>query len=234
MHEGLSLFPSMPTFENYAKAFEKTQIGIWLLNSLIVSTVTMGLTVIIDAMMAYALSRIDFRGRKALLIFVIAGMMVPFEAIIIQLYILFNKLGLINTLTAIILPRLALPIGVFILTQFFKGIPVAIEEAAYIDGASRFLIFRKIILPLGKAAIVTVMILSFINAWNDFLWPLIVASDSIKYTVTVGIANFQGTHGTEYSLIMSGAAIASLPLIVVFLVFREHIVQGIAMTGIKG
>ncbi|HUX39837.1 MAG TPA: carbohydrate ABC transporter permease [Rectinemataceae bacterium] len=234
MHEGLRLFPSMPTFENYAKAFEKTQIGIWLLNSLIVSTITMAITVIIDAMMAYALSRINFRGKKALLIFVIAGMMVPFEAIIIQLYILFNKLGLINTLAAIILPRLALPIGVFILTQFFKGIPVAIEEAAYMDGASRFLIFRKIILPLGKAAIVTVMILSFINAWNDFLWPLIVASDSIKYTVTVGIANFQGTHGTEYSLIMSGAAIASLPLIVVFLVFREHIVQGIAMTGIKG
>jgi multiple sugar transport system permease protein/raffinose/stachyose/melibiose transport system permease protein len=102
------------------------------------------------------------------------------------------------------------------------------------DGASRFKIFLAIILPLGKSALVTVMILSFINGWNDFLWPLVVASDSLKYTVTVGIANFQGTHGTEYSLIMAGAVIASAPQIAMFLFFREHIVKGIAMTGIKG
>jgi multiple sugar transport system permease protein/raffinose/stachyose/melibiose transport system permease protein len=184
-------------------------------------------------MIAYALARIPFRGSSALFIFVLAGMMVPFEALIIQLYLEFNALGLINTFAAIVLPRLAMPIGVFILTQFFKEIPLALEEAAYIDGAGRWTIFTSIVIPNGKSALVTVMILSFINAWNDFLWPLVVASDSVKYTITVGIANFQGTHGTEYSLIMAGAVVASLPLIVLFLAFRDQIVKGIALTGMK-
>lgn len=230
----LALFTKAPTLVNYASAFGKTEIGRWLLNSAIIATVTTILTVAIDSMIAYALSRIPFRGRKALFLFVLAGMMVPSEALIIQLYLEFNALGLINTLTAAILPRLALPVGVFILTQFFKGIPAALEEAAYIDGAGRLRVFADVILPCGKAALVTVMILSFITAWNDFLWPLVVASDSIKYTITVGIANFQGTHGTQYSLIMAGALIASLPQIILFLAFRDQIVKGIAMTGIKG
>jgi len=230
----LTIFTKMPTLANYRKAFETTPIGQWLLNSLIVSAASTVLTLAVDSTMAYALSRIRFRGRKALFIFVLAGMMVPFEALIIQLYLEFNALGLLDTLWAIILPRLALPIGVFILVQFFNGIPDALEEAAYIDGASRFTVFKDIILPLGKSAMVAVAIISFISAWNDFLWPLIVVSESSRYTVTVGIANFQGTTGTEYSLIMAGAMIASLPQIIMYMFFRKDIVQGIAMTGIKG
>jgi multiple sugar transport system permease protein/raffinose/stachyose/melibiose transport system permease protein len=229
----LALFSAPPTVENYEKAFGSTDIGRWLLNSVIVSVVSTAVTLVIDAMAAYALARIPFRGREPLFIFILAGMMVPFEALIIQLYLEFNALGLINTLTAVILPRLSMPIGVFILTQFFRGIPTALEEAAYIDGAGRWRIFTSVIVPNGKSAIVTVAILAFINAWNDFLWPLVVASDSIKYTITVGIANFQGTHGTEYSLIMAGAVVASLPLIALFLGFRNQIVKGIAMTGMK-
>ncbi|MGB9687116.1 MAG: carbohydrate ABC transporter permease, partial [Rectinema subterraneum] len=174
------------------------------------------------------------RGRKALYLFVLAGMMAPFESMIIQLYLEFNAFKLLNTLAAVIIPRLALPVGVFILTQFFSGIPTALEEAAYIDGASSFKVFTSIILPLGKSAMFAVAILSFIGSWNDFLWPLIAISNSAKYTVTVGIANFQGTHGTEYALIMAGAVIASIPQILMFLFFRKNIVQGIAMTGIKG
>jgi multiple sugar transport system permease protein/raffinose/stachyose/melibiose transport system permease protein len=229
-----AIFTTAPTIVNYANAFRNTGIARWLLNSLIVSAAATLITLAADAMIAYALSRIRFRGSKALLIFVLAGMMVPFEALIIQLYLEFNYLGMIDTLMAVILPRLALPIGVFILVQFFNGIPAALEEAAYIDGAGRWRIFWSVILPLGKAALVTVIILSFINAWNDFLWPLVAVSESAKYTITVGIANFQGTHGTEYSLIMAGALIASAPQFALFLGFRDQIVKGIAMTGIKG
>jgi len=229
-----AIFTTMPTVANYLHAFGKTGIARWLLNSLVVSVVATGLTLALDSTIAYAIARIRFRGSKALFLFVLAGMMVPFEALIIQLYLEFNALGLINTLAAVIIPRLALPIGVFILVQFFKDIPAALEEAAYMDGAGRWRIFRSIILPLGKAALVTVTILSFITAWNDFLWPLVAVSDSDKYTITVGIANFQGTHGTEYSLIMAGALIASAPQIALFLGFRDQIVKGIAMTGIKG
>jgi multiple sugar transport system permease protein/raffinose/stachyose/melibiose transport system permease protein len=230
----LALFTVAPSFVNYLKAFRGTQIKTWLMNSLIVSSATTLLTLLLDSTMAYVLARFKFRGRNALLLFILAGMMVPFEVIIIQLYLEFNAMGLYNSLTAAVLPRLALPIGVFILTQFFKGIPDALEEAAYMDGANRFIIFRAIIIPLSKSALFVVAILAFIGAWNDFLWPLVAISDSAKYTVTVGIANFQGTHGTEYALIMAGAAIASVPLIIMYMIFKRNIIKGIAMTGIKG
>jgi len=222
-----------PTFENYRKAFTSTLLGRWMLNSLAVSVVATVLTVLIDSSMAYVLARIKFRGRNALFIFILAGMMVPFEVLIIQLYLEFTTLGLANTLAAVILPRLALPIGVFILTQFFRSIPSVLEESAFIDGASRFVIFRSIILPLSKSAIFAVAIIAFINSWNDFLWPLVVISSSEKYTITVGIANFQGTHGTEYSLIMAGAVLASIPQIIMYILFKKNIVKSIAMTGIK-
>jgi ABC-type glycerol-3-phosphate transport system permease component len=230
----LTLFNKLPTIRNYIDALSSTRIANWMLNSIVVSLATMAFTVFVDATIAYALARIHFPGRNVVFWVVLSGMMVPFQVLVIPLYLHFNTLGLINTLTAMILPRLALPIGVFILKQFFEGIPHELEEAAVIDGAGRFIQFWRIILPLGKAALVTVLILSFIQAWNDFLWPLIVASETVKYTITVGIANFQGVYGTEYSLIMAGAVIASLPQIIAFLIFREHIVKGIAMTGLKG
>ncbi len=226
-------FVFAPTLENYRKAFASTLLGRWMLNSLAVAVITTILTVFIDSTMAYVLARIPFRGRSALFIFILAGMMIPFEVLIIQLYLECTTLGLANTLAAVILPRLALPIGVFILTQFFKAIPSVLEEAAFIDGASRFTIFRTIILPLSKSAIFAVAIIAFINAWNDFLWPLVAISSSEKYTITVGIANFQGTHGTEYSLIMAGAVLASIPQIIMYLLFKKNIVKSIAMTGIK-
>lgn len=227
-------FPKHPTFANYIKAFKSSYILNWLLNSMYISTITMLLTIVVDTPIAYAFAKIKFPGRNLLFWLVMAAMMVPFQVLLVPLYLQFNTYGLINTLTAVLLPRIAMPIGIFILKQFFEGIPDALEEAAFIDGASRFLIFNRIILPLGKSAITTVIILSFINAWNDFLWPLIVVNDSIKYPITVGIANFQGTHGTEYSLIMAGAMIASIPQLIFFLIFRRKIIDGIAMTGIKG
>ncbi|NLZ69030.1 MAG: carbohydrate ABC transporter permease [Spirochaetales bacterium] len=229
-----TFWPQNPTFANYTKAFTSTNILSWLKNSVIISTVTMLLTIAVDCPIAYAFAKIKFKGRNILFWLVMASMMVPFQVLIVPLYLQFNKFGLVNTLTAAILPRVALPIGIFILKQFYEEIPTALEEAAFIDGATRFRIFSTIIIPLGKAAMTTVIILSFINAWNDFLWPLIVINDTIKYPITVGIANFQGTHGTQYSLIMAGAVIASLPQLIFFLIFRRKIIDGIAMTGIKG
>jgi len=228
------LLPKSPTIENYVKALGSTDILRWMANSIIVSTITMALTLLIDAPIAYALAKINFPGKAVLFWCAMAGMMVPFQVLIIPLYQQFNTYGLVDTLAGAILPRLAFPIGLFILKQFFEGIPSVLEEAAFIDGASRLRIFTSIILPLGKAAMATVVILSFINAWNDFLWPLIIINDTAKYTITVGIANFEGTHGTEYSLIMSGALIASLPQFVFYFFFRKKIIAGIAMSGIKG
>lgn len=232
--ETLRLIPESPTLQNYINAFEKTNIFTWLLNSLIISVTAVLATLILDTPIAYALARIPFKGRNIIFWIVMAGMMIPFQVLIIPLYIQFNSYQLINTFAAAILPRLALPIGIFIMKQFFEGFPLALEEAAFLDGANRFTVFFNIIIPLGKTAIVTVTIISFINTWNDFLWPLIVLNDTAKYPITVGIANFQGTHGTEYSLIMAGAMIASLPQFIMYALFRKKIVAGLAMTGIKG
>lgn len=229
-----TFLPANPTLHNYINAFSSTYILKWMLNSICISVITMVLTFILDAPIAYAFAKIRFPGRNILFWTVMAGMMVPFQVLIVPLYLQFNSYGIINTLTAAILPRLAMPIGIFILRQFYEGIPDALEEAAFIDGAGRFTTFTRIILPVGKAAATTVIILTFINTWNDFLWPLIAISDSVKYTITVGIANFQGTHGTEYALIMAGAVIASIPELIFFLIFRRRIIDGIAMTGIKG
>lgn len=232
--ESLRLWPENPTFENYQKAFRSTQILRWMLNSVVISISAMVLTLIVDAPIAYAFAKIDFPGKQILFWAVMAGMMVPFQVLIIPLYQQFNAFGIVNTLAGTMLPRLALPVGIFILKQFFEGIPTALEEAAFIDGANRYRVFGSIILPLGKAAMATVVILSFISAWNDFLWPLIIVSDTAKYTITVGIANFQGTHGTDYALIMSGALIASIPQFIFYAFFRKRIIEGIAMSGIKG
>ncbi len=229
-----SFWPSHPTFANYIKAFTSTYIVNWMGNSFIVSLMAMLLTLVIDAPIAYAFAKIRFKGRNILFWAVMGGMMVPFQVLIVPLYLQFNSFGLINTLAAAYLPRIALPIGIFILKQFYEGIPSDLEEAAFIDGASRYRIFAQIILPLGQSAMATVIILSFINAWNDFLWPLIVINDTIKYTITVGIANFQGTHGTQYSLIMAGAAVASIPQILFYIFFRKKIIAGIATSGMKG
>ncbi len=230
----LSFWPKKITFENYTTAFTSTYIMRWMLNSIIISFSTMVITLAIDAPIAYAFAKIKFPGRSILFWLVMAGMMIPFQVLIIPLYLQFNTMGLINTLASAVIPRLALPIGIFIMKQFYEGIPSALEEAAFIDGASRFTIFFRIILPLGKAAMATVMILSFINAWNDFLWPLISISETVRYTITVGIANFQGTHGTQYALIMAGAVIASIPQFIFYFFFRKNIIAGIASTGIKG
>lgn len=226
--------PKDATFFNYYKAITSSYILKWLLNSLFASFLTMILTLIVDAPIAYAFAKIKFKGKNILFWLVMAGMMVPFQVLIIPLYLQFNSYHLINSLLAVVLPRISLPIGVFILKQFFEGIPDSLEESAFIDGASRFRIFLSIIIPLGSSALATVTILSFINCWNDFLWPLIAINDTVKYTITVGIANFQGTHGTQYALIMSGAVIASIPQFIFYLFFRKKIVEGIAMSGIKG
>lgn len=234
MSDIITLIPLRPTLVNYQKAFLSTDIFRWLLNSFIVSfSVTAG-TLVLDVPIAYALARIRFKGRRIVFWTVMAAMMIPFQVLIIPLYMQFNAYGILDTLAAVLLPRLALPIGVFIIKQFYEGIPYALEEAAFIDGASRFTTFMQVMLPVGKAAMITTVIISFINAWNDFLWPLIAVSESAKYTITVGIANFQGTHGTEYAMIMAGAFIASIPQFVFYALFRRQIVAGLVMTGIKG
>ena len=222
------------TLENYLKVLTDSLIPRWFLNTTIVALIVTFGVVIIDSLAAYGLARIDFKGKNLVFWVIVSGLMIPDEVLIIPLYFLFNNLNLLNSFPALILPRLAMPLGVFILKQFFEGLPLELEEAAQIDGCSRLKMYWHIVMPLSKPAIAAVAVFTFIATWNAFLWPLIVANTEEMYTIPVGIANFQGTHGTEYALLMTGSIVASLPMLVAFLFLQKQIIKGITMSGIKG
>ena len=229
-----TFWPQNPSLANYIKAFTSTYIINWMGNSFVVSLFAMLLTLAVDAPIAYAFAKIPFRGRNILFWLVMGGMMVPFQVLIVPLYLQFNSYGLVNTLAAAYLPRIALPIGIFILKQFYEGIPTDLEEAAFIDGANRARIFFKIIVPLGQSAMATVIILSFINAWNDFLWPLIVITDNRKQTIQQALANFVGQLQINWSDLLAMTTIAIIPVIIVFLAFQRFFFSGIAAGSVKG
>ena len=159
--------------------------------------------------------------------------MVPLQVLVIPLYLMLDEMGLVNTYLGLILPRLAIPLGVFILRQFFIGIPKEIEESAVLDGCSRFRILFNIILPLSKPALSAVAIFTFIRSWNDFLWPLIIVSKEEMFTLPIGLAAFQGSYTMKFSWMMAASVIASVPILIVFIIFQKSIIQSVAMTGLK-
>lgn len=226
--------PSPFSLQSYRALFERAPITRWLFNSIITSSLTTLGVLIIDAPAAYALSRLRFAGRKFLFIFTLAGLMVPIQVIVIPLYLMFDKLSLVNTYPGLILPRLAIPLGVFILRQFFMGIPAELEEAAVLDGCSRFRVFYNIILPLSGTALTTVAIFTFIGTWNEFLWPLIIITQEEMFTLPVGLAAFQGSYNVKYAMLMAASIISSAPILIAFIIFQRRIIQGIAMSGLKG
>lgn len=222
------------TLQSYRDLFERAPIIRWLFNSLITASLTTLGVLIIDSLAAYALSRLRFAGRRFLFIFTLVGFMVPFQVIMIPLYLMFNELGLVNTYLGLILPRLAIPLGVFILRQFFMGIPTELEEAAVLDGCSRFRVFYNIILPLSKPALATVAIFTFIGSWNEFLWPLVIVSQSQMFTLPVGLAAFQGSYQMKYAMTMAASVMASIPILIAFIIFQKSIIKGVTTTGLKG
>lgn len=221
------------TLDNYTKVIGQADIFTWLANSLFVSTITTFLILVFDSMAAFALSRIYFPGNKFLFILFLAGMMIPSEAMLIPLYMEMQSLGLINTLSSLILPAVASPLGIFILKQFFDGLPKELEEAARVDGAGFFTIYWRIFLPLSKPALSAVGIFTFIMSWNDFLWPLVSISDPSKMTITLGLPSFQSAYLRQYALPMTANTIASIPVLLVYILFQKQIIKGIAYTGGK-
>jgi multiple sugar transport system permease protein len=185
-------------------------------------------------MAAYAFARLKFPGRDLIFSVVLATLMVPGQVTIIPLYLFFNDIYLLDTYSAVILPRVAAAIGVFMLRQFFLGIPKDLEDAARIDGCSRYSIFVRIILPLARPAMAALAIFTFVWSWNDFMWPLIALPSKEMYTLPVGISTLVGYYARDWGMQMAGAFIASAPVLVLFLFFQREFIQGIAMTGLKG
>lgn len=229
--------PDPFTLEHFQRLFTQAQdfpVLRWLANSVFVASMVTLLVLIVTSTAAYAFSRLKFPGREVLFIIVIATMMIPSQVNLIPVFLIVQKLHWFDSYLGLIVPGIAGAFGVFLLRQFFLTIPVELEEAAFVDGAGLFTIYWSIILPLAKPALATLAIFTFIGAWNDFVWPMIVTSDISMRTLPVGIMIFQGRYTTEYGATMATAAICSVPTISAFLFFQKRITEGIAMTGLKG
>lgn len=222
-----------PTFEAYANVIASGNILRWYANSFIISVLVCAFTIVVASMAGYALSRIKFRGSNIVFWFILAGLMIPGEAMIVPLFREFAAVGMIDTYWAVILPQIPTPIAVFVFKQFFDGIPADLEEAARVDGASRFRVYARIYLPLSRPAISAVTIFTFVWSWNNFLWPLLVLQSTPLVTLPVGLATVSSAYGIQYAQIMASAVLGALPLLVVFLLFQRRIVEGVTSSGLK-
>ncbi|MDQ0866938.1 carbohydrate ABC transporter permease [Arthrobacter globiformis] len=226
--------PSGFTADAFIKVFQDGNIPLWTWNSLYTSAAITVITLAISALVAYALSRIDFRGKKVLMTVIIASIIIPPPVLIIPLFYQMVALHMIDTSWAIILPQVIHPAMVFVLKKFFDQIPRELEEAAVMDGASRMRIFTQIILPLSRPILAAVAIFVFISAWNNFLWPFISTNDGSILTLPVGLQTIKSAYGIQYAQNMASALLAALPLILVFLFFQRQIIKGVATTGLAG
>ncbi len=206
----------------------------WYFNSILTSVLISVATVILASLAAFALSRIPFRGSKALFWVILAGIMVPSQILIVPLFTEMQSLGMVDTYWGIILPQIASPLAVFIFKQYFDGIPHELEEAAVMDGASLLRVYWQIWMPLAGPAIAAVAIFAFVLSWNNFLWPFVVITGNNMMTLPVGLATVQTSFGIRYAQIMATALLGGIPVLIVFLFFQRQIVQGIAGTGLKG
>lgn len=228
-----TVIPKDFTLSNILREIEDAQVLRWILNSVVVTGITTVGTVAVSAMAGYAFGRLNFRFKDPLFLLTLGLLMIPREAIFIPLYLGFNQAGLLNTYPGLFLPRIALPLGVFLMTQFFRAVPVEMEEAATLDGAGHFRIFSGIMLPLARPAMAALAIFAFVQSWNDYLWPLVVATDPNFFTLTVGLASQQVAlaQATNLGDLMARGLIGSLPLLIVFLVFQRQLIRGIALAN---
>ena len=217
----------------YASAWNSSPLGWWYVNSFIISTLTVVFTVVFCSMAAFALVHLDFRGKYAVFGLILAGLMVPVEALVLPQFMEFRALGLLGTYWAVVLPSVALPVAVFVFHSFIKAIPTALIEAARLDGASWWRIYYQVCMPLCRPAVAAVAILTFVTSWNAFLWPLLVLTQTKSQTIPVGLCSLIGGAAIQYAETMASAVLGILPLLAVFLLLQRQIAQGVANTGIK-
>ncbi|MEO8286148.1 MAG: carbohydrate ABC transporter permease [Chloroflexota bacterium] len=226
--------PNPATLDSYRQLAELFPVGRLFINSLFVALVTTAGQLIVSSMAAYAFARMEFRGRNALFVVYLATLMIPFQVTITPLFIVMRLLNWIDTYQGLILPGVFTTFGTFLMRQFFLTLPKELEEAAYLDGASPFTIFSRIILPLSKPALATLAVFSFMGSWNAFLWPLFTSHNIDVMTLPVGLATLHGRYLTQWNLVMAGAVITIVPMAIFFLLVQKYFVQGIATSGLKG
>lgn len=230
----LSLIPPDPTLSNYQTVLDDTSYPRWFLNSLFVAGMTTASVAFFDSLAGYTLAKFRFPGSTLIFVLILSTLMVPTEMLVIPWFMLSIDLGWTDSYWGIMFPGVISAFGVFLMRQFFSGVPNDLIDAARIDGFSEFRIFWKVAVPLVKPALAALCIFTFLGNWNAYIWPLIVIRSDSMRTLPVGIAFFSSESGSAFHLIMAAAALATIPVIVVFLIFQKQIIKGIVLTGIKG
>jgi|Tabmets5t2r1_1033131.scaffolds.fasta_scaffold14806_2 multiple sugar transport system permease protein len=229
-----SLLPERLTFEHYLDVWDRIPFARLYLNTIVFAGGVTLISLLLDSMTAYALARLEFPGRNLVFVAILVMLMLPFQVTLIPLYDLLVSLGWTNTMQGLIVPRATNAFGIFFLRQFLLSLPRDLEEAARIDGASEFRIYRRIIMPLAAPALLTLGLFHFMYNWNDLLWPLIINQDQARQTLPAGLALFMGQHVVEFGILMAASVLALIPVVLFFLVIQRRFVEGIATTGIRG
>ncbi len=228
-----TLMPSTFTFDNYRNVWNSIPLLTYLLNTVIFSGGVVALSLLLDSMAGYAFARLRFKGKQALFIVVLLTMMIPFQVIMIPLFVMESKMTIINTFTGLILPRATSAFGIYLMRSFFISLPKSLEESARIDGLGEFGIFFKIMLPLCKPALISLGVILLINNWNDLIYPLMLTSNTDMRTLSAGLAMFVGDKAIDYGAILASTMVSILPLIILYFLFQKYFISGIATTGIK-
>jgi multiple sugar transport system permease protein len=229
-----TLWPVHPTLGNYSAVLGEMPFGTFYRNSIIVS-VTVTLSVLLTSSLAgYIFAKFKFFGCGILFVLILGTLMIPFQVILIPVYMIVNALNLLNTLAALILPAMVSPFGIYLMRQYIENLPTEYIDAARIDGASEWIIYWRVILPQTRPALSALAIFTFVGSWNDYLWPLIAINDQSRMTIPLALSYFNSAHATRYDLTLTAATLVVVPAVIVFLVLQRQFVQGIALTGIKG
>ena len=232
----MTLIPDEFTLRAYRLLFadEQNPVFLWAANSFIAAAAHALLVVAVASMAAYALARMQFRGKNALFVIIIATLFVPGFIFLMPNYLIMDQLGWLDTLIALIVPGAAGAFGVFFLRQFFLAIPKELEESARIDGANTWQIFTRVVLPNAKPALVTLGVLAFLGNWNDFIWPVFVLFSPERLTLPAGLATLQAAYNIDYPVVMAGATVAALPVLILFIFVQRYVIEGVATSGLKG
>lgn len=222
------------TLWNYPHIIRGTAVSTWLLNSVLVAVLVTVLALLLSSMAAYAIAKIPFKSKAVMYFYFLLGLMVPTEATIVPLFITANKLRLIDSYMGLIFPTIAVSMNTIIMINFFKAVPDDLIEAARIDGAGTLKTFTHIMLPLSKTVLVTVGVFAFIGSWNNYLWPLLCSMSESKFTLPIGIPTLMGTYTIDYVIPLTANMVASIPAIIVFIIFEKQITQSVAFSGVKG
>jgi multiple sugar transport system permease protein len=228
------LLPAHATLDNYRELFLRAGMGRYLLNSLAVSGAITALSLLVNLMAGYAFAKLRFAGRERLFRALLGALVIPAQVAMLPLFLLLKYLGLVNSYAGVVMPALATVFGIFLVRQYARGIPDELLEAARIDGAGEGRIFTQIVLPLLKPVIVTLAIFTFLAAWNDFMWPLIVLTGQDHYTLPIGLASLAREHSQDSELMMAGSVVTVLPVLLLFLSLQRHYLQGLLLGSVKG